>query len=115
MTHRRNQSILIALVALALVATAAIRVVLDVAPYLAWLAGWSIATVAAYGIDKSQARRGGWRIPEAGLHGLALAGGAIGGWIGMLGFRHKTRHPAFIGTLVLASVLQAALGVVLLR
>ena len=54
-------------------------------------------------------------IPEAGLHGLALAGGAAGGWIGMLGFRHKTRHPAFIGILALASVLQVALAVVLLR
>jgi uncharacterized membrane protein YsdA (DUF1294 family) len=110
---QRNRAIVGALAIMAL-ATSALLVILAVRPYLAWLAGWSIATFAAYGIDKGQARRGGWRIPELGLHGLALAGGAAGGWLGMAAFHHKTRHPRFIVVLAVATALQAALGVALL-
>jgi uncharacterized membrane protein YsdA (DUF1294 family) len=114
MGGRRNRAIVGALAVMALAATALLAVVLAVPPYLAWLAGWSVATFAAYGIDKAQARRGGWRIPELGLHGLALAGGAAGGWLGMAAFRHKTRHPGFIVVLAVATALQIALGAVLL-
>ncbi len=83
-------------------------------PYLAWLGAWSVATFAAYAIDKSQARRGSWRIPENGLHGLALAGGAIGGWVGLLGLRHKTRHAVFPLVLAVALTAQVIIGIRLL-
>lgn len=77
--------------------------------YVDWLIGWSVALFALYGVDKAQAKLDGWRVPEVWLHGLALVGGFIGGWLGMFIFRHKTRHPAFKVVLAVAT----ALGVVL--
>jgi uncharacterized membrane protein YsdA (DUF1294 family) len=103
----RNRPIVLALVATALVLFALAAIVGGVRPYPAWLLAWSVATFAAYAIDKAQARRGGWRIPELALHGMALAGGAIGGWFGLLALHHKTRHPAFPLVLGLALVAQA--------
>ena len=41
-------------------------------------AGLSTGTFALYGWDKLQARRGGRRVSEARLHGLALLGGFAG-------------------------------------
>ena len=45
--------------------------------------------------DKLKARRGAWRIRESTLMGVALAGGSLGAIVGMLAFRHKTRHIKF--------------------
>ena len=45
--------------------------------------------------DKQKARRRRWRIPEAVLFSAALAGGSLGGTLGMLLCRHKTRKPLF--------------------
>jgi uncharacterized membrane protein YsdA (DUF1294 family) len=104
---RRNRPALIALVILALAIVGLLILVVGVRPYPAWLVGWSVATFTAYAVDKTQARRGGWRIPEVVLHGLAIAGGAAGGWLGLLGLHHKTRHPIF--PLVLAAALTAQL------
>lgn len=42
-------------------------------------------------LDKQKAKAHKYRIPEMFLLGLALAGGSIGGFIGMRLFRHKTR------------------------
>jgi uncharacterized membrane protein YsdA (DUF1294 family) len=78
--------------------------------YLGWLLALSSATFALYGLDKHQARTGGLRVPENVLHGLALVGGAAGGWAGMFAFRHKTRHPSFYAVLAVASALQLGLG-----
>jgi hypothetical protein len=48
------------------------------APYLAaWLAGVNGVAFGYYGFDKARARAAGPREPEAVLHGLALAGGAL--------------------------------------
>ena len=47
---------------------------------------------AVMGIDKKRAVRGAWRISEASLFWVALAGGALGCTLGMHRFRHKTRH-----------------------
>ena len=112
--RRRNRRILVALAGLAVGLSLILVVATTLAPLVAWLTGWSVATFAAYGIDKAQAGRAGWRIPELGLHGLAIAGGAAGGWLGMLLFRHKIRHRAFAVVLALASVVQVALLVVVL-
>jgi uncharacterized membrane protein YsdA (DUF1294 family) len=58
------------------------------------LAGWLVAVNATafgyYGLDKARARRGGRRVPELVLHGLALLGGSLGAFAGMRLFRHKT-------------------------
>jgi uncharacterized membrane protein YsdA (DUF1294 family) len=48
------------------------------------------------GYDKKQAKRGLRRIPEQRLFTFAAIGGALGGWLGMLAWRHKTKHLSFI-------------------
>jgi len=55
----------------------------------------NIAAFIIYGYDKFSAKRGGWRTPESVLLGLSLLGGAFGGLLAMLLFRHKTRHTVF--------------------
>jgi len=102
-----------ALAILAVVLFAVLAVVGTVRPYPAWLVAWSIATFVAYVVDKTQARRGGWRIPEIVLHGLAVIGGAIGGWLGLLLLHHKTRHPIFPVVLAIALIVQLAIGFVI--
>lgn len=46
--------------------------------------------------DKKQAKRRGRRVPENTLMLIAFAGGALGAWLGMYAYRHKTKHAAFI-------------------
>jgi uncharacterized membrane protein YsdA (DUF1294 family) len=46
--------------------------------------------------DKRQAKRGHRRIPEKRLFTYAAIGGALGGWLGMFIWRHKTKHMSFI-------------------
>ncbi len=55
----------------------------------------SLASIAAYAIDKRRARQGGRRIPEATLHVLSLAGGWPGASIAARWFRHKTQKLRF--------------------
>lgn len=58
------------------------------------------------GIDKKRAVKNQWRIPERNLLLLGLAGGGLGGMLGMKKYRHKTRETKFkvvyfIGTCIL--------------
>ena len=69
-----------------------------------WLAAVNLLTFVAYGYDKAQARSDGMRIPEIVLHILAIAGGFVGGWIGMFAFRPKTRKPIFKVILALSTI-----------
>ena len=78
--------------------------------YGIWLVSASLVTFLLYGDDKAQARRGGWRIPEAVLHWLALAGGFPGGWAGRSVFHHKTQKGFFTFVLLVATLIH--LGVV---
>lgn len=56
------------------------------------------------GYDKSQARKHKWRIRERTLWIVAVFGGAMGMTLGMLLFRHKTKHLSFkIGFPLLAT------------
>jgi len=107
---RRNRPIVLGLVAAAL-GLSVLIVGLGSGPYPAWLAAWSVVTFVAYAIDKAQARRGGWRIPEIVLHGLSVVGGALGGWVGLLALHHKTRHPIFPLVLAVALTVQVAIGI----
>lgn len=45
--------------------------------------------------DKSRAKKRKWRIPEGRLLFLAFLGGSLGGLIGMLMARHKTKNLKF--------------------
>ncbi len=44
------------------------------------------------GYDKKRAQQGKWRIPEKTLFGVTACGGGLGGVLGMMVFRHKTKH-----------------------
>lgn len=55
----------------------------------------NLLAFVAMGLDKARAKAGRWRIPEATLLALAVAGGSIGALAGMHLFRHKTRKPKF--------------------
>jgi uncharacterized membrane protein YsdA (DUF1294 family) len=85
-------------------------VMLDQPLYIAWIAGWSVVTFAFYGFDKRRAQVGGPRVPELVLHLLSLIGGFVGGWLGLLYWRHKTLHPSFWLVLVFSSILHAGLA-----
>jgi uncharacterized membrane protein YsdA (DUF1294 family) len=47
------------------------------------------------GLDKNRAKVRKRRISERTLIMSAVIGGALGAWIGMKIFRHKTKHPSF--------------------
>jgi len=55
----------------------------------------NIITFVCWGIDKSRAKKGKWRISEGALLLMALLGGAFGALLGMLVFRHKTQKWQF--------------------
>ena len=74
--------------------------------YIAFLAAVSLVTFIAYGVDKVKAKRGSERISERRLLALAFVGGAAGALLGMLLFRHKTRHLKFIILVPLLLALQ---------
>jgi uncharacterized membrane protein YsdA (DUF1294 family) len=100
---KQTYSIIFILLAAILFFVLAIFTAID--PLLVWLMAATLITFALYGYDKTQAKRGGGRVPEIVLHGAALAGGFVGAWAGMYLFRHKTLHTSFKIVLALAAVL----------
>ena len=75
---------------------------LDLAGFLSanrWLPAYaaviSLVTFAAFGLDKRAAKKDAERTPVLTLLGLSLAGGALGGLIGMRVFHHKTQKSYF--------------------
>jgi uncharacterized membrane protein YsdA (DUF1294 family) len=77
-------------------------------PLWIWLVAINLVTFIMYGYDKAEAKSGGLRVPEVVLHGLALAGGFLGGWVGRYVFRHKTRKPVFTVVLTVSTVIWLA-------
>ncbi len=73
----------------------------------------SVVTFILYGADKAKAKRNAWRIPEKVLLGFSFLGGAVGGILGMLLFRHKTKHWYFWVVNLLGLAWQAALAIFL--
>ena len=67
------------------------------------------------GRDKAAAQAGARRTPETTLLALAVLGGSLGGLLGMLFFRHKTRKPAFRIGFPLISIIQLLLAAKLLH
>jgi uncharacterized membrane protein YsdA (DUF1294 family) len=64
------------------------------------------------GIDKGRAKKGRWRVPESRFFWIAGLGGALGIWLGMRLWHHKTLHASFrwgIPLLLLAWVALTAL------
>ena len=62
---------------------------------LVWFDAFSAVTFIAFGFDKWKAFRAGQRLSEFALMMLAAFGGWIGGFIGMIVFRHKTAKWTF--------------------
>ena len=52
---------------------------------------WNLFVFMIYGIDKSKAKRGAWRIPEKYLLSFAFLCGGFGAWLAGITFHHKTR------------------------
>jgi uncharacterized membrane protein YsdA (DUF1294 family) len=74
------------------------------AALLAWDVSWlvagaylmtSLSCFVAYAIDKSAARKGGWRTPERTLLLLGLVGGWPGALLAQQWLRHKTAKASF--------------------
>jgi uncharacterized membrane protein YsdA (DUF1294 family)/cold shock CspA family protein len=56
----------------------------------------SLATFVAYALDKSAARNGQWRTPEATLHWFSVACGWPGALLAQQLLRHKLSKPEFV-------------------
>ena len=80
-----------------------------------WFTAASFLTFLAFGIDKQKAVRGKWRIRESTLLFMSLIGGAAGGMLGMILFRHKTRKTKFIIAVPVMLAVQLALLLFLAR
>ena len=74
---------------------------------------WNILTLSLYGIDKSKAKKGKWRISEFALISCAFLMGAAGAVLGMWIFRHKTKHTKFNVLVPLALILNIGIIVFL--
>ena len=73
-----------------------------------YLAVVNIVAFFLYGIDKWKARHDKWRITEAALLWIAVAGGSIGALLGMKVWHHKTLHNKFRFGLPAILILQIA-------
>ena len=87
----------------------------DHTPLLVFLAAINLLTFVLFCVDKHRAKTGDWRIPEGVLLGLSLAGGSVGGLLGMLVAHHKVRKARFMVGLPLTIMLQAAILVHLIQ
>ncbi len=74
----------------------------------------NIIAFFAYGIDKYKAKHHRWRISEAALLLLAVAGGSIGAIVGMKVWHHKTQHKKFKYLLPLILTIQILLALTIL-
>ena len=75
-----------------------------------YLLGVNLLAFALMGIDKLRAKRNRRRIAERTLFLPAILYGALGGFLGMMLFRHKTRHWYFRLGFPALLILQVLLG-----
>ena len=69
-----------------------------------------------YALDKARSKRkGSKRIPERTLLWVARLGGGLGCWLGMMLFRHKTKHTRFMVLVPLWTVVWVVGMVLLVR
>lgn len=81
---------------------------------IVYLAAINLLTFCVYGADKRRAKTpGARRVPEKTLFALALLLGSPGALLGMLVFRHKTRHWYFRFGIPAILLAQAAAAVFL--
>lgn len=75
----------------------------------------NVVTFFVYGIDKSKAKRGAYRISENALLTLAGIGGSVGAGVGMWFFRHKTKKVKFFLGIPIIFLIQVAFLAYFLR
>jgi len=63
---------------------------------LLYILGVNVITFILMRIDKKKAIEQQYRIPERTFWFLSILGGAIGSYLGMKAFRHKTKHVSFM-------------------
>ncbi len=81
----------------------------DILPILVtWLLGLNVWTVLRFWQDKSRARNGERRIPEADLLTFAVMGGTPGALLARRLFRHKTQKEPFSTMLLVIAALNSA-------
>lgn len=73
----------------------------------------SVVTYVAYALDKSSAKRGGWRTRESTLHALSLAGGWPGALLAQQFLRHKSTKAEFRSVFWITVVLNVAVFIIL--
>ena len=78
------------------------------------LAAINLFTFILYGLDKRYAKKKKWRISEARLLLFAALYGALGAYLGMRIFRHKTKHKKFTVTVPFLLSLQIAFAAFIL-
>jgi uncharacterized membrane protein YsdA (DUF1294 family) len=71
-------------------------------------------TFACFGLDKTAARTGARRIPEAQLLLLGMLGGTPGAFIASRLFRHKTKKQPFRNHLIMIAACQTLIFLVFL-
>ncbi len=70
-----------------------------------WLITINIITFITFGVDKSRAKAGEYRVPEIRLYLLAIFGGSIGALLAMRLFHHKTHKRSFYSGIPLCLLL----------
>ena len=81
---------------------------------LSYLVVINLIAFVLYGIDKKRAIKNEFRIRESVLLWTARLGGAIGSWLGIKIFRHKTKHTKFRVIVPLWFFVWAIVGVLVL-
>ena len=81
--------------------------------YLAYVAVLSFITLIIYGIDKVKAKNNANRVPEKTLLGLSALGGALGGFLAMILFKHKTKRWYFWFINILFLIVHISLAILI--
>jgi Predicted membrane protein len=76
---------------------------------------WNFFVFFLYGIDKSNAKNGRWRIPNKVLLACSFCLGGIGAYLGAKTFRHKTKTGNFFLYIILALGITMYLGYYFIR
>ncbi|MFT4139439.1 MAG: DUF1294 domain-containing protein [Bacillus sp. (in: firmicutes)] len=69
----------------------------------------NVIAFSLMGLDKRKAKKKQWRTPESTPFLSAAAGGAVGAWIGMYMFHHKTHKKKFVFCIPLLVVITVCL------
>lgn len=75
-----------------------------------YLFGMNLLSFSLFYLDKRRAKKHQWRIKEATLLFVCLFGGALGGWLSMYCFHHKTKKWYFKFGVPLMLILQVFLA-----